>query len=81
MLLDERGEKILCSDIKTVSSFGLPHLNTSRVHRSAGGNTHRYISSRFSHPPSHRARTRFEDELVVVLGMFKARSSRKASRG
>ena len=31
VLLNEDGEKILCSDVKTVSSSGLPHINTSGV--------------------------------------------------
>ena len=81
VLLDEHGEKILCSDIKTVSSSGLPHLNTSRVSIGAqvGILTGILIVALVILHHIGRAHD-LKTSLSSCFGIFKARSSRGFAR-
>ena len=81
VLLDEHGEKILCSDIKTVSSSGLPHLNTSRVSIGAqvGILTGILVVALVILHHIGRAHD-LKISFSSCFGMFKARSSRGFAR-
>jgi len=81
VLLDEHGEKILCSDIKTVSSSGLPHLNTSRVSIGAQVGILTGILVVALAILHHIGRAHdLKMSLSSCFGMFKARSSRGFAR-